>query len=409
VVPVPASAVKLLNGRQMWFREPFGVKQSTRSSVPKQFTNLEELVKAWGNNTLQVQGPYRDIGRSIQRLVSWIMTKRYMFSELYWYSRRVVARFSYNALCFPDDMKRMEYQLSSYPLMADSIFSAISYININGSTPLSMPLELIESAWAIHDDFNDLNDRFTYIRNAVQNSVYKDHYSRKDIFKMAVAASADRTGFLSYLTTKMIDEDEIKSIQMPGDKFVTVDFKDRVTMVEDFMNGHIRGFGIYENFIYSPSPSYATNTYIKRYLKPQDPSRAVTYLQLQDMLSIESYGPMLREARLNNIAIEFKLAINFTVKYVDVWKTRPGPLRLPTSGNVLSTSELSIDLTTNDVIINDNLSDIADYGVFPWVVSELPFIGHDVSYFTSMIGTIRTPKRDIELAPKPTFFMAYNT
>jgi hypothetical protein len=409
VIPVPVESVNYLNKRKFWYRPCSGRLLDRRDETPMQFQLLMQFVAAIPiEKQLIISSAHEHIGRSLVKLLAWLVSKRSEFSDVIWFYDRVISKYSYNALCFVDDMQPREHA-DNIIISPDAIFSALSYLSADARTQIDLPLGLIHAAWAIHDDFNELNDYYSLIKDRMNTDVSRNIYTRKDFFKWAVEKSTNGTGFLTYLQGKMIDNDELKSTNMPGSRYVTDDFTDRYANVAKFINQNLQAFGVSKHFRYAPLATYGSNLHFKRFLtSDSDPFRTISYQELQMLISTETYGPLMREARLNGRVIVFGFPINFTLASTDVWTTMKGPLVLPTATNVASFQPIKVEFTDRDIILNDNASDIADFGVYPWLIDELPFIGYDVSFFTAMIRNIVTPKRDWTFVADVTFSAAFN-
>jgi hypothetical protein len=394
-VAVPASAVKYLNPRKAWYMPAMGKRLAGRRDTPLQFIRFMSFVNEFKSKILRISAAHDNIGESFRKLCMYAVERRTDFTEFIFFAQRFQRMYSLNALTYPkfgDELP--DFELDTVVLPRSGLFSAIAFMNFDGREKISAPINLLHTSWIIHEDFNAMVGFYNMAKKYLDDDVF----SRKDWVKFAFDAAPDSTGFIGLLRTKLITDNELLSTNMPDETFVNQEFRDRQTLVENFIKDNHLSFNYVNKFFYVPDAIRDSEGVFQRVLSGSaNPLRTVTYKQVQDMLANESYAHMLETSRIRGQPVCFDFPVNFITKEVSEWKNEGSIVQFPTESTVLTFKPIIYNFTTNDIVINDTRQDLTEFRHTTWIIADSPYIQSDESFIQKAISTIEVDKTELEL------------
>jgi hypothetical protein len=372
-VPLPNVAVNLMNPRTCLYK-PFTGKTNTRKETPLifvRFTNwLLEIRNARARNPFNLDSPDKYVDESFYAMLRWMRERRDPYTEMSYFIDRYLRSHSLNALVYPDHSAFRD-ELDPVIVPLDGYMSLFAYGNFSGSTPLIPPVDLVSTAWALHENFDELVMHY----HLAERFLTRDVWSRKDYMEHAFAKTPT-SPLLQQLKMKLFDEGEMSSMVMLPDTYIDHDIRHRFDLAEAYIRAHIHEFGMIEDFIYAPDSVYAQlGNNIQRILVPSGvEGNALTYEDVQDLISSEGFAAVIRSARENKQYIKFKFPAAYEFNHVEQWKDQPSILTLPTKSTVLQVGAIRIDFTFDDVVIDDTIASMADERNAAYLSTRHPFI-----------------------------------
>jgi hypothetical protein len=401
---VPAAAQAFLQPRKYWYQSVSG-RRLARNEIPAQFEFFVKFVEKISVLQLIISSPHDNVGKTLLKLLRWAATRRRAFAEMSFYAERVVRSLSYTPLVYPSDAYP-ENTLAELPIPTGGLYSFIAFMQVNGSTPIDPPIDLIHAGWKIHEDFNSFVFYYHHYRRYMTDSVF----SRKDWVLKALEYSHSDSGFKSYLQTRLITDEELLSVEMPDANFVAQDWNSRAALVTQFINSHLEAFHISKSAYYYPNAPYGNLGPIQRFLEPKaHPDQSFTYQEVQELIADEKFAITLTSARQLGQMVEFKFPVNFDRRHVLEWKNSGSIIQLPTSTTVFSAGDIVFDYTFDEYVIDDTSADLAEKLDSNWLLPFVPFTVADSNYILTLFRQIEMDKFEVEIVTDLEFMATYST
>jgi hypothetical protein len=404
-VAVPQAAVGYLNPRPYLFRPCTGRALRDRE-IPLVFNVFTRAVRAITSRKFVISSPHANVGESLSRILIWMTSKQYEHADFAFYIDRFQRAYSYNAFVQPEppldpvlrhNLEKIHVKLNGFPSM-------FFYGTYDAKTPIQPPVELMHAAWAVHEQFDEFVGHFHLAAQMLTHPQWK----RKDFVEFAFAASREPGPLMMRLKSKMLDDHELKSVDFPLPGEVSVFFRARYRHAHQYILENLPTFGVAPGFFYNADPEFGSRYVVGRYLAPnREVLEVLSYDDVQDLISTEMFGPLLRRARNEGKMIKFDFPVNFDIKEIETWDAGSSPIVLPSSSNIFSVKPVTFQFTFNDVVIDDTIASESEYGYAPYQLDYYPFIDRDESLLPDLFQHLRSPKFEYSLHQGAKFIANY--